>query len=172
MKVLLIVLGSLLVVVSLLLTIVNPLALIGVAFGVVLIIYGKKYKKPEKQTAARQANENASERPVYMFAVAGVTFKNDDGSSRQYILKKIEQSDDYSDSTACLEKYTYEGRPAISVSTVYGCVGNIRHNDVNTVLPLIEGDYIARIYAEHFEDENDKTIYRADVNITPLGGNV
>lgn len=46
MKVLLIVLGSLLVVMSLLLTIVNPLALIGVAFGVVLIIYGKKYKKP------------------------------------------------------------------------------------------------------------------------------
>ena len=169
MKVFFIVVGAVLCVLSLLLTIVNPLALLGVAFGVFLIVYGKKYKK---QSAATKAPENAPEQPAYMFAVAGVTFKNDDGSSRQYILKKIEQSDDYSDSTAYLEKYTYEGRPAISVSTVYGCVGNIRHNDVNTVLPLIEGDYIARIYAEHFEDENDKTIYRADVKITPLGGNV
>ena len=170
MKVFAIIAGALLIVMSLLLTIVSPVALIGVAFGVFLIIYGKKYKKPEKQSADNQAHENEPEQPVYMFAVAGVTFKNEDGSSRQYILKKIEQSDDYSDSTAYLEKYTFEGRPAISVSTVYGCVGNIRHNDVNTVLQLIEGDYIARIYAEHFEDENDKTIYRADVRITPLGG--
>lgn len=168
MKALFIILGSVLTVMCLLLTIVNPFALVGVAFGVFLIVYGKKYKKPENRNAASQAPEQA----VNMFAVAGVTFKNDDGSSRQYILKKIEQSDDYSDSTAYLEKYTYEGNPAISVSTVYGCVGNIRHNDVKTVLPLIEGDYIARIYVEHFEDENDKTIYRADVNITPLGGKV
>lgn len=168
MKALFIILGSALTVMCLLLTIVNPLALVGVAFGVFLIVYGKKYTKPENRNAASQAHEQA----VNMFAVAGVTFKNDDGSSRQYILKKIEQSDNYSDSTAYLDKYTYEGRPAISVSTVYGCVGNIRHNDVNTVLPLIEGDYIARIYAEHFEDENGKTIYRADVKITPLGGNV
>lgn len=172
MKVFFIVAGIVLTVISLLLTIVNPLGLLGVVFGVFLIIYGKNYKKPEKQKAARQVPENAPEQPVYMFAVAGVTFKNDDGSSRQSILKKVERSDNYSDSTAYLEKYTYEGRPAISVSTVYGCVGNIRHNDVNTVLPLIEGAYIARIYAEHFEDENDKTIYRADVKITPLGGKI
>lgn len=172
MGILLMILGITLVVLSLLITIINPLGLLGVAFGVVCILGGNKYRKAKKQNTANQAHENAPEQPAYMFAVAGVTFKNDDGSSRQYILKKIEQSDDYSDSTAYLEKYTYEGRPAISVSTVYGCVGNIRHNDVNTVLPLIEGNYIARIYAEHFEDENDKTIYRADVKITPLGGNV
>lgn len=46
MKVLFIVLGSLLIVMSLLATIINPLGLLGVAFGVFLIIYGKKYKKP------------------------------------------------------------------------------------------------------------------------------
>ena len=171
MKALFVILGAALTVMCLLLTIVNPLALVGVAFGVFLIVYGKKYKKQKAPSAVDQTVENAPEQSGNMFAVAGVTFKNDDGSSRQYILKKIEQSDDYSDSTAYLEKYTYEGRPAISVSTVYGCVGNIRHNDVQTVLPLIEGDYLARIYVEHFEDENDKTIYRADVNVTPLGGN-
>ena len=46
MKALFIILGSVLTVMCLLLTIVNPLALVGVAFGVFLIVYGKKYKKP------------------------------------------------------------------------------------------------------------------------------
>lgn len=52
MKVLFIVLGSLLIVMSLLITIINPLGLFGVAFGVLAIIYGKKYKKPTVETNA------------------------------------------------------------------------------------------------------------------------
>lgn len=46
MKVFFIVAGALLIVMCLLITIVNPLGLLGVAFGVFLIIYGKNYKKP------------------------------------------------------------------------------------------------------------------------------
>lgn len=165
MKILLIVLGCLIIAMSLLLTLISPFGLIGVAIGVCIIIYGKKYKKPVQNTVQQEIRNQ----PDNFFPVAGVMFKNEDGSSRQNILKKVAKSENYSDSTAYLEKYFYDEAPAIRVSTEYGCVGNIRKSDVQTVLSLIEdSNYIARIDVEDFEDEDGKTIYRADVTITPL----
>lgn len=169
--ILFIILGSLLILVSLLLLIGTTVGgLIGLAFGALLLVLGivnLKKAKSVKEVSA-QAVPSASEDNSLFLAVAGVTFKNDDGSSRQRILKNVLESSDYSDSTAYLERYDCEGKDAISVSTVFGMVGNIRHSDVQKVLPVLEGGYVARIYPETFEDENDNTIYRADVRITPL----
>lgn len=135
--------------------------------GVLLIVWQKLLDKKAKKEAASSSTSDQQDNSLFL-AVAGVTFKNDDGSSRQIILKTVAESDSYTDSTAYLERYDFEGKDAISVSTVFGMVGNIRHSDVQKVLPILEGNYIARIYPETFEDENDKTIYRADVKITPL----
>lgn len=135
--------------------------------GVLLIVWQKLLdKKAKKETVSSSASDEKDN--SLFLAVAGVTFKNDDGSSRQRILKQIAESSSYTDSTAYLERYLFEGEDAISVSTVLGMVGNIRRTDVQKVLPIIEGGYIARIYPETFEDENDKLVYRADVKITPL----
>ena len=164
---LLIVLSIVLIVMSLVVLIISPVTgCIFLAFGVVILIYGIRGKKKLKEVASSSASDQKDN--SLFLAVAGVTFKNDDGSSRQSILKKIAESDDYSDATAYLERYDFEGNDAISVSTVFGMVGNIRHSDVQKVLPILEGGYVARIYPETFEDENDKLIYRADVKITPL----
>ena len=137
-----------------------------VVLGVLFLIYGIRGPKKRK-TAPTEAAPVQPDNSLFL-AVAGVTFKNDDGSSRQGILKHIAESSDYSDQTAYLERYEFEGEDAISVSTAEGIVGNIRRTDVKKVLPILEGGYIARIYPESFEDENDQLVYRADVRITPL----
>lgn len=52
MKVFYIVAGIVITVMSLLLVIATPIGFLGIALGVFLIIYGKKYKKPKVETTA------------------------------------------------------------------------------------------------------------------------
>lgn len=53
--------------------------------------------------------------------IVGVSFKNDDGSSRQRIISKLESGD-----PLCLEHYDYSGEPAYSVTTLDDeCIGNL-----------------------------------------------
>ena len=100
------------------------------------------------------------------FPVAGVTFKNDDGSSRQKILKDF-LAVDISVTPCILEEYEYEGEPAVRVITCDGCVGNIRASDVDEVLEYSNHDVSQpSLSIEKFKNEAGKTIYRADVCIS------
>lgn len=74
------------------------------------------------------------------FRVVGVTFQNEDGKSRQEILKKIRyKGAPYrTDPDIRLEKYEYEGREAVSVYANEEQIGNISDFDLDRVLPCWE----------------------------------
>ena len=55
--------------------------------------------------------------------VVGVTYPNDDGSSRQAILSNCRRGD-----YITLEFYRYRGRPAYAVFTEHGQIGNLSAN--------------------------------------------
>lgn len=58
---------------------------------------------------------------LFTFRVAGVTFNNDNGTSRQRIISGLYQYD-----SLFLEPFTYEGKPAFHVVDCSGqCVGNV-----------------------------------------------
>ena len=96
------------------------------------------------------------------FAVAGVTFNNDDGSSRQEILREICEGDEDGDTEAWLEWYQYRGQDAYRVMTPHGCVGNVRKNDVREAVTVI-GSSRVDLAVEQFEREDGTLIYRADL---------
>lgn len=104
-----------------------------------------------------------------MFAVAGVTFKNDNGTSRQRILRELYDNEgDGGFVDAELEEYLYEGRPAVRVNTVNGCIGNIRSADTSRVREILQNNnnVFVNLFPDKFKDsETGKTIYRADVSI-------
>ena len=79
----------------------------------------------EREDAARLEAWRAERaaRETLKFKVVGVTFKNEDGKSRQTLLRKLHfgdapfNSDDGVDIT--IERGAYQGEPAFSVFTVY-----------------------------------------------------
>lgn len=100
------------------------------------------------------------------FPVAGVTYKNDDGSSRQQILEDLCEGKKSNLVSAQLEKYEYDGNPAVRVLTELGCVGNIRRQYVEDVLEALEaeGSDIS-LQISYFFNEEGKKIYRGVVFI-------
>lgn len=100
------------------------------------------------------------------FPVAGVTFRNDDGTSRQKILRELCDGEDFVSVPVELEPYEYKGEDAVRVVTPEGCVGNIRREDVEDVMEMLE-DGPKEIYMEinTFENENGRTIWRGDVHL-------
>lgn len=99
-----------------------------------------------------------------MIRVAGVTFKNDDGSSRQAVLKRLAEnhSDGY---FVSLEPYWYEDDTAFRVLCDGVCVGNVPKDNVHDVIDIWDDIKSITIHAESFENDNDNTIYRADLVI-------
>lgn len=99
------------------------------------------------------------------FSVAGVTFQNEDGSSRQDILRAICAGKSRGQSDVELEQYDYKGSAAIRILTPEGCVGNVRRTDVADVLEMMSGSYEAYIEVNSFVGEEGREIYRADLYV-------
>lgn len=98
------------------------------------------------------------------FPVAGVTFSNDDGSSRQDALREICEGPLDGEVDCWLDPYLYNGEMALHVMAGGQCVGNIRRSDVDAVIERIKTSKTgARLEAELFETDNGRSIYRADV---------
>lgn len=97
--------------------------------------------------------------------IAGVTFDNDDRTSRQKNLKAIYNDPDKDLGTVSLRKYEYEGDPAYHVLFEGRCIGNIPADYVERI-EAVE-DRIDRIdlEVEPFENEDGATIYRAELTI-------
>lgn len=99
-----------------------------------------------------------------VFPVAGVTFDNDDGSSRQEILRGLCEGSLEGSADCWLEPYLYEGKMALRVKVGSDCVGNIRKNDVQSAIDCINNSQIgAHLEAELFETDDGRELYRADV---------
>lgn len=173
MKVLYKILGVVFVIMALLFALISMygwMVFCGI-FAVICFVVKPKTKKEKAAEEAAEMEASRKEREKYQyvsFPVAGVTFKNDDGSSRQKILKEICDSEEEGYARAELEAYTYEGEPAIRVLVDSDCIGNIRRSDVSKVTPFLDRPGVdVSVSIEQFEDDGRK-IYRADVDIKAL----
>lgn len=130
----------------------------------------RRAEAERKKLAAIQEERERRERyGWYPFSVAGVTFANEDGSSRQKILSEIydAQLAEDLDLDVTLERYEYEGKPAIHVLVNGRCVGNVPRMEVDDVSEIMD-KALKRIEVEHFvpDDAPRKRIYRADVTLS------
>lgn len=98
------------------------------------------------------------------FPVAGVTFKNDDGSDRQKILREIALNNDGFAAVTFEENEELGEDSGISVVTEFGCVGYIRRSD-KSLARRFEGKTICTSYlsVEQFTNDEGRSIYRADI---------
>lgn len=73
------------------------------------------------------------------YKVVGVSFNNEDGKSRQAILKKCEVGDPVE-----LKLTTYKGNPAVEVWTEHGQVGNISSDESEEVTDRVKTGKITK----------------------------
>ncbi len=152
-----------------------------VIYGVLFIVFNVlclKYENKEKYEARKMASANAAAKiekaekyaewsennGTYSCKVVGVTFKNDDGSSRQGYLKEAYINN--SRGTVNLQPYKYEDHQAIRVMYEGLCIGNVPQNEVDTIM-----DYLPRlsstfINVDTFRDDDNNLVYRADLLLT------
>lgn len=149
-------------------------AIFGIVITAVLAFLGwRSFDKPRKarQAAERARAESAAHQRAFeakhgriYCKVAGVTFDNDDGTSRQRILKAIAKNTE-DDPDVELRRSEYNGKPCIYVICEGRCVGTIPRENVNEVLSVYSSIEFISIDAESFENDDDETIYRADLTI-------
>lgn len=117
---------------------------------------------------ARQAEWEKTHGKIYT-NLAGVTFKNSDGTSRQAALKDAYAND--CAGTLEFEQYEYQGEPAVLVCYEGVGIGNIPKARVSEVLAILDRLSSARLDVEVFVPELDDDdvrpdkIYRADLTL-------
>lgn len=120
--------------------------------------------KLRQEREAREARIREEERRFVSlrFPVAGVTFKNEDKSDRQKILREIYLNEDGHTTVSFQED---EGENAgIRVMTDVGCVGFVRSRDKEQIRRFFDRrTYSNWLSVERFEGDEGEKIYRADV---------
>lgn len=76
------------------------------------------------------------------FRVAGVTYNNDDGTSRQEIIAEIRRENNPTENKLDFKEYSYEGKPALAVYLRGKQVGNVPANRVDYLLEEIEKNHL------------------------------
>lgn len=130
----------------------------------------EKLRAEQTERERRQLEWEATHGRI-MTNLAGVTFENEDGSSRQRALQSAMADEGIGAIT--LELYEYKGKDAIRVEYEGVGVGNIPQNRVAEVSAVLNRITAAELHVNRFvpEDEDDKTrglggvIYRADLTI-------
>lgn len=161
-KVLAYVAGALCAVVALLMFLISSYgAGIFLALGAVLMFFlgknnakqQKKQKEAEQKSAADMEKFYDTLRRTHEFKVVGVTFDNDDGKSRQKILK--EANEGYYHSSA-LNVTEYEGKPAVQVLVDDEVCGYIAKGKVKEVMELMPNAEKVVVYIDDNLDEDDE----------------
>ena len=127
----------------------------------------------EREDAARLEAWRAERaaRETLKFKVVGVTFKNEDGKSRQTLLRKLHfgdapfNSDEGVDIT--IERGAYQGEPAFSVFAEGHQVGNISKDDVPFFVRRwsdFVGVTSAEVYGGGTDDEGHSINYGMKIN--------
>lgn len=130
-----------------------------------------KQREMEEKQREREAREAAirAEKDRFRyerFPVAGVTFKNDDGTDRQKILREIALNEDGTCEVWFDENEDLGEESGISVLTENGQVGNIRRNDKKKLRRFFDRTANTMyLSVERFENDDGDKIYRADVVI-------
>ena len=96
------------------------------------------------------------------YKIAGVTFKNEDGTKRQDLLKKLKDGD-----IVGLKTYEYNGKTAIGVYTCDGKqIGNIKEDEIPYALNRMKSMVKSNITCiDKFYDGFGKLIYYGYVEI-------
>ena len=96
-------------------------------------------KSQQKQAPAAPAAAPKRSRAFVSFKAAGVTFRNDDGSDRQTILRHLKFLDPpyipsgAQEATLEFVNYTYEGEPAIRITINGYTIGNVPKDKIQEV---------------------------------------
>lgn len=102
--------------------------------------------------------------PQVRFAVAGVTFKNEDKTDRQQILREIVLTQEGKTDVWFEQNEELGDESGISVITDCGCVGNIRRSDKQEFRRFLTNPVThVDLQAELFTTQEGEKIYRADV---------
>ena len=98
----------------------------------------KRQAERESEEARRKAELEEFERTHgrLKFRLAGVTYKNDDGTSRQDLLKEVLASDCQGDTS--VEDYEYNGKPAVRLLYDGHILGNVPQTVVPEFLKIID----------------------------------
>lgn len=140
----------------------------------------RKKEEDEIREKLRQEREAAQERQRewdrthgrIVTKVAGVTFENEDGSSRQRILRDAFREE--SCGSVELETYEYKGTDAIAVYYEDKRIGNIPKDKIKEVLAVMDRISAGKLTVDRFHpDDDDESeargiggfIYRADLLI-------
>lgn len=141
-----------------------------------LIMERKAKEQAAAEAAAKEAErqdraaKRAAEREEYarthdnLFTkVAGVTFKNADGSSRQANLKDLEVS---GVNNVQLVQFEYQGEPALRVVVDGMEIGNVPADVVPEVLEIMPRIDNIMCIVTTFDNDSGRRIYRADLDIS------
>lgn len=125
-------------------------------------------RKQQAEERKQQVEEWGKHHATTYFKVAGVTFQNEDGSSRQRHLRSLMDEIEIDDAPEVeLVPYKFKGEDAIRVVANHVCIGNVpakKVDEVQALLPRIESLQLD-VEAFYTADDNRK-IYRADVYVT------
>lgn len=121
--------------------------------------------KREQERAEREAahQEWLKTHGVLTTKVAGVTFKNADGSSRQAYLKEI---DGNGADRIAFEEFEYQGAPALRVKVDGMEIGNIPADVVPELIEIMPRVQKVDVSVDSFiPDDGRRRVYRADISI-------
>ena len=103
-----------------------------------------------------------AKKEVKTIRIAGVTFNNDDGTSRQKILAECLTN---GKNKAKFIKYNFDGEKAIRVITEYGVIGNIPREEVQNVLSKVDLMEDITMDIKTFKNDSGKKIFYCDLII-------
>lgn len=148
---------------------------VGILLGGGLIAFAVVYSKDkaaapavEHAAAFREdlpPREEQCRRIEKTFTIAGVTFANEDGTSRQGILRGLIG---YTSGTRCaLTEYSYNGEAAYKVMVDGIAVGNIRRSDLPYVVAHIDDlERIIGLDVNTFEDDAGNELCHAELTVS------
>ena len=122
-------------------------ALFGLICTVICVLLWRKLCKPKqpKEASDRPVSPDYSAPTPYThihIRAAGVTYRNDDGTDRQQLLRKIKFGDapfeDNAHLDVQLQSYRYEGQPAIRVMVNGYQIGNVPKDQVAEVQQALQ----------------------------------
>lgn len=112
-------------------------------------------------TSVEEDDDKEKDDNRIQFSVAGVTFDNEDGTSRQQILKGFYENRGYSKRDISLQQYEYNGAPAVYVVAKGKIIGNVPKEYTDVIIDNLD---TLRIY--HFRVRmNSKGIYYSVIDL-------
>lgn len=115
-----------------------------------------------EQIKNKKNKKGTNKSDIKIIRIAGVTFNNDDGTSRQKILAKCLAN---GKTKAKFIKYNFDGEKAIRVITEYGQIGNIPREEIQNILSKVELMEDIEMDIKTFRDDNSKKTFFCDIAI-------